>query len=98
MIAAFGQHRLNPIFLAHIAFAQVLDLDAVFRRQALGILAQRVSIRLGELGVVEDPDLPLVQIRSHALGKADLRQRPKQQDPIPAGKHPRDLRCVAFRQ
>jgi hypothetical protein len=75
MIAAFGQHRCDPIFLPHVAFAQKLDLDPVLRRQSLGISAQRVPKRLGELGIVEDPDLPLVQIRSHVLGKADLRQR-----------------------
>jgi hypothetical protein len=98
MVAALGQHRLDPVFLPHVAFAQELDLDPVLSRQSLGILAQRVAKRLGELGIVEDPDLSLVQIRGHPLGKADLRQRAEQQEPVPAGKHPRDLRRVAFRQ
>ena len=97
MIAALGENVLDPIFLAKVAFAQELDVDPVFRCQPLGILPQPVAERLGEPRVVENADLPRVQIRGHALGKADPRQRAEQQDPIPARKRPRDLRCVAFR-
>ena len=98
MIAAFGQYLLDPIFLPHVAFPQKLDLDPVVRRQAFGILTQRVAEWLGEHGIVEDLDLSLVQIRCHALGKADLRQRAKEQYPVPEGRRPRDLGRVAFRQ
>ncbi len=98
MVAALGQHRLDPIFLANVVFAQELDLDPVLGGQPFGVLAQRVAKRLGELGIVEDADLALVQIRGHALGKADLRQRAEQQYPVPAGKHPGDLRRVTFGQ
>src|SRR5215831_19426959 len=69
-----------------------------FRRQPLGILPQPVAERLGEPRVVENADVALVQVRGHALGKADPRQRTEQQDPIPAEKRPCDLGCVAFRQ
>src|SRR5262249_28161791 len=75
-----------------------LDVAAVFRRQPLGILPQPVAERLGEPRVVENADVALVQVRGHAFGKADPRQRAEQQDPIPAGKRPRDLGCVAVRQ
>src|SRR5215469_448306 len=98
MVAALSENFLDPIFLAKVAFAHKLDVAAVFRRQPLGILPQPVAERLGEPRVVENADVALVQVRGHALGKADPRQRAEQQDPIPAGKRPRDLRCVAFRQ
>jgi len=98
MVAALGQHRFDPIFFPDIAFAQELDLHPAFRCQPFGIVAQRVAKRLGELGIVEDPDLALIQIRGHALGKTDFRQRAEQQSPVPAGKHPGDLRRVTFRQ
>jgi hypothetical protein len=98
MVAALGQHCLDAVFLPHIAFAQKLDLDAVVRSQPLGVFPQRVAKRLGEPGVVEDPDLTLVQIRGHTLGKADFRECAEKQDPVPAGKYPGDLRRVAFSQ
>src|SRR5215471_9050784 len=98
MVAALSENFLDPIFLAKVAFAHKLDVAAVFRRQPLGILPQPVAERLGEPRVVENADVALVQVRGHALGKADPRQRAEQQDPIPAGKRPRDLGCVAFRQ
>ena len=98
MIAALGDNLLDPIFLAKVAFAQKLDVDPVVRRQALGILPQPVAERLGKPRVVENADVALVQIRGHALGKTDPRQRAKQQDAVPAGKCPRDLGCVTVRQ
>src|SRR5215468_4009085 len=98
MVAALSENFLDPIFLAKVAFAHKLDVAAVFRRQPLGILPQPVAERLGEPRVVENADVALVQVRGHALGKADPRQRAEQQDPIPAGKRPRDLGCVTFRQ
>src|SRR5215469_4184728 len=98
MIAALGENFLDPIFLAKVAFAQELDVDPVFRRQPLGILPQAVAERLSKPRVVENPDLPRMQIRGHALGKADPWQRAKQQDPIPARKRSRDPGCVTFRQ
>src|SRR5215471_5413674 len=98
MVAALSENFLDPIFLAKVAFAHKLDVAAVFRRQPLGILPQPVAERLGEPRVVENADVALVQVRGHALGKADPRQRAEQQDPIPAEKRPRDLGCVAFRQ
>jgi hypothetical protein len=98
MVAALGENFLDPIFLAKVAFAHKLDVAAVFRRQPLGILPQPFAERLGEPRVVENADVALVQVRGHALGKADPRQRAEQQDPISAEKRPRDLGCVAFRQ
>jgi hypothetical protein len=41
--------------------------------------------------IVKDAHLPLVQIRGHALGIADLRQGAKHQHPVPAAQHPIDL-------
>ncbi len=59
---------LHPVFLANTALAQEVDLDPVFGRQSFGVLPKRVPERLGELRVVEDPNLPLVQLRGHPLG------------------------------
>ena len=77
MIAPLGEDLLDPVFLSHVALAQELDLHPVFPRQTLGILAQDVAKWLGKPGIVEDPNLVLIQIRGHALGKADLRQGAK---------------------
>jgi hypothetical protein len=50
MIAALGQDRLDPVFLANVAFAQELDFDPVLRCNSLGIFTQRVAEWLGDLG------------------------------------------------
>jgi hypothetical protein len=97
-LSPLGEDFFDPILLPHIPLAEEFDLDPVIRCQSLGVLAQCTPERFGELGLVEDPDLPFVRIRCHALSKTDLRQRAKQQDPVPAGEHPSDLRRVAFRQ
>src|SRR5262245_18528256 len=66
MVAALSENFLDPIFLAKVAFANKLDVAAVFRRQPLGILPQPVAQRLGEPRVVENADVALVQVRGHA--------------------------------
>src|SRR5207253_205872 len=57
-----------------------------------------VPERLGESGVIEDPDVSLAQKRGHPSRKTDLRQGSENQHPVPATQHTRDLVPVPFRQ
>ena len=61
MLARAGQNLFHPVFLPEVPLADELDLDARFRRQPLRVLANPVAEWFGELRIVEDPDLPLVQ-------------------------------------
>ena len=87
-----------PVFLPEVPLADELDLDSSLGRHLLRVLANLVAEWLGELRVVEYPDLPLVQKRCHARRKADLRQRAKDQHPVPTAQHSGNLRSVTFRQ
>ena len=98
MLAAPGQNFLHPVFLAQVPLADELDFDAGLGRLPLRVLAQLIAERLGEARVVEDPHLPLIQIRGHSPGVADLRQRAKNQHPVPAAQHSRYLCRIPFGQ
>ena len=58
MLAALGKRLFDPVLFAEVPLADELDLNASVRRQLLGILANALPERLGELGVVENPDVP----------------------------------------
>jgi hypothetical protein len=59
-------------FLAFLAVSDELDLDAVVRRDLLGVAPDLVAKRLGELREVEQVHPVRAQIRRHPLGVADL--------------------------
>src|ERR1039457_7126310 len=98
LFAPLRQDLFDAVFLAVDFLADVLDLDAVVSRQLLGVLPQSVPEGLGEAWIVENPDLVLVQVRSHRVGKADLGKRTEHQQAVEARENTRDLRGVAFRQ
>ena len=98
LLTPAGQNLLHPVFLPEVPFADELDLDSCFDSHLLGVLTNPVTEWLGELGIVEYPDLPLVPKRRHPPGKADLRQRAEYQHPVPATQHSGYLRRVTFRQ
>src|ERR1035441_10348789 len=98
LFAPLRQGLFDAVFLAEVFLANVLDLDAVVGRQLLGVLPQSVPEGLGEAWIVENPDLVLVQVRSHPVGKADLGKRTEHQQAVEARENTRDLRGVAFRQ
>src|ERR1700735_3057951 len=94
----FSSNSLAPVFLAEFPLANELDLDSRLRRHLLRVLANPVAEWLGELRVVEYPDLPFEQQRRHSSGKADLRQRSENQHPVPTTQHSGNLPAVTFRQ
>ena len=96
LLTAPGQNLFHPVFLAEVPLADELDLDSRFDRHLLRVLANPVAERLGELRIVEYPDLPLVQKRRHPSGKADLRQRAENQHPVPTAQHAGNLGGVSF--
>ena len=93
-----GQDFLHAVFLVQVPLADKLDFDTGLDRLPLRVLAQLIAERLGEARVVEDPHLPLIQIRGHSPGVADLRQRAKNQHPVPAAQHSRYLCGIPFGQ
>ena len=97
LLPSFRQRLLHPIFLAEVPLADKLDLDASLRRHLFGVLPNPVPERLGELRVIEDANLPLKQERCHSPGKADPRQGPENQHPVPATQHAGNLRRVPLR-
>ena len=98
LLTSACQNLFCPVFLPEVPLADELDLDSSLGRHLLRVLANLVAEWLGELRVVEYPDLPLVQKRCHARRKADLRQRAKNQHPVPTAQHSGNLRSVTFRQ
>ena len=96
MLAAFRQYLFHPIFFPEVPLADELDLDASLRRHLLGVLPNPVPERLGELRIVENPNLPLKQKRCHSSGKADPRQGAENQHPVPATQHAFNLCRVSL--
>ena len=98
LLTPSGQNLFHPVFLPEVPLADELDLDARIGSHLLRVLPNLVAEWLGELRIVEYPDLPLVQKRGHPTGKADLWQCAENQHPVPATQHPGYLRRVTFRQ
>jgi len=98
MLPTPGQHFLHAILFTEVPLADELDLDAHFGCQPLGVSAQLVAERVGKPRVVKDAHLPLVPIRGHALGVADLGPGAKYQHPVPATQHPGDLSRITLGQ
>jgi hypothetical protein len=98
LLAPAGQNLFCPVFFSEVPLADELDFDSGFGSHLLRVLTNPVAERLGELRIVEYPDLPLVQKRRHPSGKADLWQYAKNQHPVPATQHSGNLPGVTFRQ
>ena len=91
VIAALGQHLLDAVLLSGCGAAHELDLHPVLLRDALRVVANLVTQRLGPARVVEDADVVRRQVARHAVGEAQAGQRSLHHDPIPAVKDPCDL-------
>lgn len=98
MLAALGQHFLHLVFLAEVALADGLDLQASFGRQAHRVIPQLIPERLSEAWIVEDPHLAPVHIRGHSGGEANFRQGAEDQHPVPSTQHAGDVSLIPFRQ
>src|SRR3954469_23525680 len=96
MTSALFQDLLDPVFLADVAVAEELDGQPVVRGELLGMVADLIPERRGELGVVEDADLVVEEVTRGRLGVADVRQGPGDDDPIQARQYARDLLGMSF--
>src|SRR5581483_4424270 len=97
ILAAFLQKFSDSLFLAEVPLADELDLDSRFSSHLLRVLANPVAVWLGELWIVQYPDLPFVQKRRHPTAETDLRQCPEKQHPVPTTQHSGNLSGVTFR-
>ena len=61
MLAAFGERLFDALLFSEVPFADELDLHARIRCQLLRVFAYAVPERLGESGVIENPDVSLEQ-------------------------------------
>lgn len=78
--------------------ADELDRQAVLGAHTLGVVADRLTQRLGEGGVVEDPDVALAQLPRHRLSMRDIGQRSLDEDAVEARDHATDGASLAFGQ
>ena len=96
LLASLCDDLFHPIFLPEVPFADELDFDASLRRHLLRVLANAVPVRLGELRITEDPNLPLKQQRRHSPGKTDTRQGAENQHAVKATQHSFNLSGVSL--
>ena len=82
LAATRGQERLNPIFLAKVLLADVLDGQVGRLRHRFGGGPNLGPQGLCPLGVIEDPRVVGIQITRHAFGITQLTQAARDHDPI----------------
>jgi hypothetical protein len=98
VVAAALEHLLDPFVLASLALAHELDLEARLLGELLGVAPQLLTKRLSEPWIVEDADVVCLEVRGHAGGVTQARQYSRDDHPVPARQHPRDLVLAAFDQ
>ncbi len=91
MLASFGQHSFDPVFLSEVLLADKLNLDFMICGQFLGILSQLIPEGFGKPRIIKNPYLAFVQPGTHACGKANMRKGSKNQNPVIARENPSDL-------
>jgi hypothetical protein len=96
MMSSLFEDLLDPVFLADVMVAEELDGQSRVRRQFLGMAAELIAERFGELGVIEDADVVIEEIASGGLGVADVWERPGDDDSIQARQDTRDLLGMSF--
>jgi hypothetical protein len=87
LLASLRDDVFHPVFLAEVPFANELDFDPRLRRHLFGVFTNPVAERLGELRIVENPDLSLERERRHPTSETDPRQRAEDQHPVEAAQH-----------
>ena len=90
------QDLLDAVLLADVMVAEELDGQPVLRGECLGVAADLIAERFGEPGVVEDADLVLEEVARGGLSMADVRERPRDDDPIEARQDPGNLLGMSF--
>src|ERR1039457_4623138 len=96
MLAALLQKLFDPVFLPKaLLSAHKLDRHPLFGGDPLHVCPQRLAQRLGPLGVIEDPELVLVEVVGHPAGVTPAGHRPLDDDPVVAGENPSDLIFVS---
>ena len=70
----------------------VLDLPPFLARELFGASADGIAERQRELpGVIEQADVPAIELGSHRLGISHARQRPLEHQPVEAREDADDL-------
>jgi len=98
VVTAALEHILDQSFLAGLALAHELDLDAGLLGEPLGVVAHLLPERFGEEWVVEDANVVRPQVRGHAVGVTQAGQYSRDDHPVPARQHSGDLVLVAIDQ
>jgi len=68
MLAAFGQHFFDPVFLAEVLFTNKFNLDSMIGCKLFSILPQLITERFGKLRVVENK----LCVSSSAISDQDI--------------------------
>ena len=89
VLSAFLQQFLHPVLFAEVPLADEFDFNTRPGCHLLGVLPNPVAERLGELWIVEDPDLSFKQQRCHPSGETDSRQCAENQHPVKTAQHSR---------
>jgi hypothetical protein len=55
MIAAFGRHFIDTIFLSEVLLADKFNLDSIVGSQSLGVFPQLIMEGFGQPGIIDDP-------------------------------------------
>jgi hypothetical protein len=87
---------LDQVLFAGITGAEELDGQPRVGCQSLGMAADRIAERLGELGGVEEADLVVEEVARGRLSVADVGGRPSDDHPIQAGQDTGDLLGMPF--
>jgi len=94
--SSFLQDLFYPVLLAKGIFADELDFESILGCDLFGVGTNLLAQSIGPLGIVKDPYPLLVQITSHAFGKADSGDSPCDHNPIQARENPSDLLSIAL--
>jgi len=95
-ISSFLQDLLYPVFFAEGVLADELDFKSILGCDLFRVGTNLLAQSIGPLGIVKDPYPLLVQIGSHAFGKADFGDSPCNHNPIQARENPSDLFRMAL--
>src|SRR5436309_1877201 len=96
MGAARAENLLNLVLLAEVLFADVVDLEAVFRGELFGIVLDGISQRFDKRNEVKDADASPAEVSSHASSIGNDRQGALDHNTVVAGDHACNVLLVPF--
>src|SRR3954447_2951604 len=91
LIPTLSQELFHPVLFPKVSPVHVLDRDSALGGPPIGVLSPPIPERFGKTRVVENPNLPLVQIGGHPSSETNLRKRPEHHHPVEAGQNSRNL-------